>query len=133
MAFHSHGNFTFKVENRLMIIEGKGPWNLEAINRSAEDASKCHKELYGAKWGVLAIIHGDPIHTPPAAALLTDLVKVDIKNGRTASALILDDSNHPVFGRHHISQIYRDAGETFDFFHNIAEAKTWLENQLEQA
>ena len=79
MAFLSHGEYLFSIEGNLLIIEGYGPWNLEAIINSSDDSEDMHKKLYGTRWGVLAIIHGDPIHTPDAAELLADLVKKDKK------------------------------------------------------
>jgi len=133
MAFTSHGDFNFTTEDNLLIIEGTGPWNMEAILSSAEEACDCHKKLYGKPWGALAIIHGDPIHTPDAAQLLTDIVIKDKQNGRIASALVLDKSNHPDFGRHHITDIYNNAGELFDFFETVQEAKKWLRDQFNKS
>ena len=130
MSFSSHGELTFKVEDNIMIVEGRGPWNLEAINLSSEDARLSHDQLYGKKWGVLAIIHGDPIHTPDAAQLLTEIVINDKKNGRVASALVLDADHHPEFGKFHIGEIYGNAKETFEFFKDIESARIWLFNQL---
>ena len=132
MAFHPHGDLHFTVEGNLQIIMGTGPWNLESIKKSANDAAKAHAELYGTKWCVLAIIHGQPIHTPDAEKLLVEAVKKDKKNGRIASALILDESDNPDFGRHHITGIYREAGEYFEFFSDINSARKWLGDQLKQ-
>ena len=130
MFFYPHGELHFEIEGKFQIIKGTGPWNVESIVKSADDVSKIHNELYGTKWCVLAIIHGQPIHTPDAAQLLVETVIQDKKNGRIASALVLDESDNPNFGRHHIAQIYKEAGEKFDFFNDINNAKKWLYNQL---
>ena len=101
MPFFSHGDFSFKVEGNIFIIEAVGPWNVDALLNSRPDVSLVHKKLYGKKWGVLAIIHGEPIHTPAAAKMVTEIIVNDKKNGRVASAIILDESktaslaNHP--------------------------------------
>ena len=130
MSFYTHGDLSFKVEGNIMLIEGERPWNLEAINSSADNARTCHEQLYGKPWGVLAIIHGDPIHTPDAAKLLTEIVIRDKQNGRTASALVLDEDHHPDFGKFHIGEIYGNAGETFEFFNDINSARKWLNEKL---
>ena len=130
MTFYPHGELHFKVESNIQIIKGTGPWNLESIIKSANDVSKIHDELYGTKWCVLVIIHGQPIHTPEAAQLLVEAVIQDKKNGRVASALVLDESDNPDFGRQHIAEVYREAEEHFEFFNDIEIAKKWLNNQL---
>ncbi|MBB6481184.1 hypothetical protein [Spirochaeta isovalerica] len=129
--FYPHGELHFSVEGNLMIMTGTGPWNMESIIKSGDDATRSHKKLYGLKWGLLALLNGQAIHTPDAANVLIEAVKKDKKNGRTASALVLYDSGSADFGKHHISEIYRKAGETFRFFDNEESARKWLSAQLD--
>lgn len=133
MAFHSHGSLSFSQEGPILIIEGEGPWNREAIEDSADRAEECHKNLCGRPWGVLAIIHGDPFHTPDAAELLRAIVKEDKKNGRVASALLLDNSSSPGIGSLHIAEIYGRAGEVCRTFSRRDEAVQWLKEMISEA
>lgn len=114
-----------------MIITGTGPWNFESIIGSKNDAMRSHERLYNTRWGVLALLHGQPIHTPDAAEVLVEAVKRDKENGRKASALVLYDSESSIFGKYHIAEIYSKAGETFQFFDNEGSARAWLTEQLE--
>ena len=133
MMFNSHGFFQFTVEDNLLIIEGKGPWNKEAIIRSNKGASEIIKQLYGRKWGVLGIFHGEPIFIPGAVDALIEVVSIGKRHGRIASALILDEAVHADMGFYHISKIYRKAGEKFKFFDDIESAKKWLKLQIENS
>ncbi|MBN2659610.1 MAG: hypothetical protein JXR86_21305 [Spirochaetales bacterium] len=128
--FYPHGELHFDVEDNLMIMTGTGPWNMESIIQSGEDATKSHLKLYGSRWGLLALLSGQAVHTPDAAEVLVEAVKKDKENGRTASALVLFDRENSDFNRHHISEIYRKAGETFRFFNDEESAREWLADQL---
>ena len=88
-----------KREGRLLIIEGRGPWNLEALKHSESRAQEILKKLAGKPWGVIATIYGEPIHVPEAEQRLIDLVKQDISNGRVASALIVKECDTPNFAK----------------------------------
>lgn len=130
MAFKSHGTLSFIIEDDILIIEGTGPWNHEAIIESADAARPCHEALIGKPWGVLALIHGQPFHTPEAAELLSEIVRKDKACGRVASALLLDESSNPELGSLHIMKIYGDSGETARAFSNREEAILWLKDQI---
>lgn len=83
--FIPHGEVHVHREGRILILEGHGPWNLEALEHSTGEAQSS-----GAPWGVMASIYGDPIHVPDAEAHLIQLVKRDIENGRVGTALIVE-------------------------------------------
>ncbi len=125
-----HGTLDFKLEDNILIIEGRGPWNKEAMILSSENANLVQKQRTKDEWGVIAIINGEPIHTPDAAELLVEYIKYDKNNGRVATALILTDSTFPALGKRHISELYNKAGEAFQFFNNITDAKIWMHSLL---
>jgi hypothetical protein len=74
-----HGTLEFQLEDDILIIEGRGPWNREAMLLSSENADIVKKQRTKDKWGVIAILNGDPIHTPDAAQLLVEYIKYDKK------------------------------------------------------
>lgn len=131
--FVPHGEVYVYRENRILILEGHGPWNLEALHRSADQAKSILEELKGAPWGVMASIYGEPIHVPDAEAQLIQLVKKDIENGRVGTALLVEKSNSPSFARQHFGSIYQRAGDKIEMFNNKADAKRWLTETIQQA
>ena len=132
-SFQAHGSLDVKVEGRLLIIEGAGPWNAESLNESGSSAKALVENLYGKPWGVIATIHGEPIYVPEAAEQLTNIVKQEKHKGRVASALLVEESESPRFAKNHIGEIYRQAGENFAFFTDMDEARSWVLDKIEQA
>lgn len=128
--FVAHGEVSVTREGRTMVIEGRGPWNLEAVKRSEQAAEHILRDLYGRPWGVVMVVYGEPIHVPDAEGRLIDLVKHDIKNGRVASALVIGLCDSPTFAKNHIGSIYQQAGDNVAFFDDVAEAKSWVLQQV---
>ena len=131
--FSSHGSLDIRVEGRLLILEGTGPWNLESLNDSGEIAAPLVEPLKGKPWGVVVTILGEPIYVPDAADKLAQVVRQDKLDGRIATAVIVDKCASPHFARTHLSEIYTQAGETFEFFSTLHEAKNWVSKKLAQA
>jgi hypothetical protein len=131
--FIPHGEVCVHREDRILILEGHGPWNVEALQHSTDKALPILQELSGAPWGVMASIYGEPIHVPDAEAHLIQLVKRDMENGRVGTALIVEKSNSPSFATQHFSSIYHRAGDNVEVFNDTDEAKRWLMKTIQLA
>lgn len=131
--FMPHGEVYVHREDRILILEGHGPWNIEALQHSTDKAKSILEELRGAPWGVMASIYGEPIHVPDAEAHLIELVKKDIENGRVGTALIVEKSNSPSFATQHFSSIYERAGDNVEVFNDTDAAKRWLIKTIQLA
>lgn len=131
--FIPHGELVVRRSGQIMIVEGRGPWNLEAMKRSEEAAAQVLAELKGRPWGVIIIIHGEPVHVPDAEEKLVELVKHDIQNGRCGSALLLTHCSAPSFALTHFGKIYRAAGEEFTVCDSFEECETWVQSRVDNA
>jgi len=131
--FIPHGEVRVHREGRILILEGHGPWNVEALQHSTDKAQSILQELSGAPWGVIASIYGEPIHVPDAETHLIRLVKKDIENGRVGTALIVEKSNSPSFATQHFSSIYKRAGDYVEVFNDTETAKRWLMKTIQLA
>ncbi|WP_199609797.1 hypothetical protein [Flocculibacter collagenilyticus] len=131
--FKEHGELKLEIEGNILIVEGTGPWNTEALQASGTAVTPLAKQLKDKPWGVLAILHGTPIHTPEATALLVEFVKDDILHGRKGIAIILENCEHVDFAKLHLADIYERAGDQYAFFENKADAKHWLHEQINQS
>ena len=105
---------------------------MESMYATGEKARPIIDELVGQPWAVLAILRGDAIYVPEAAKALISAVKQEVNNGRVATALLLNQSNSPEFGKRHIANIYRSAGENYEFFDDKKTAMAWLTSRLAQ-
>ena len=129
-GFSIHGTVTLDIDERILLVEGAGPWNLESIFESGKRVLPLLASLEGDPWGALVILHGEPIYVPDAAEYLSKSIKEQKKQGRVATAVIVEESNAPEFAKRHLAQIYDNAGEVFRFFADREEAKWWLVQRI---
>jgi len=126
----THGSMSFSVEDNILVINGRGPWNLNAIEQGVVDTNEQIKTLYHKPWGVLMIALGDSILVPEAAIRLTKIIESDRRKGRLATALVIRECGIPKFVEQHLGQIYLSAGDEFKYFDEITDAKQWLQQLL---
>jgi hypothetical protein len=132
-TFSAHGTLQISLDGPILVVEGTGPWNAESLNLSANVAKPLAVQLKGNNWGVIAILHGQAVYVPDAAAGLVEVVKQDKINGRIATAVLADSCESPDFTKEHIANIYHEAGEHFEFFSEYGDAKEWLLAKIKQA
>jgi len=130
-----HGETYLTIEDKILIVEGQGPWNLESITHTNVDPLVNERKavLLKSKWAVLVIAHGDAMFVPDARQLLVDIVKEDIKVGRVATAVVVQNCLSPIFIADHLTAIYSDAGDQVQSFSSIEQAKQWLNQKIEDA
>lgn len=126
----AHGTLDFSLDSEIIIVEGRGPWNKEAMLEAQETMNKLHEQRSTDKWGLIAILSGDALLTPDAVASLVDSIAKGKKHGRMATAIIFKDSTSPTFGRIHIAETCEQAGESFQFFDEFTEAKAWVNSMI---
>lgn len=131
--FTVHGSVELRIQDRMLLVEGSGPWNLEAVKQASNSFSTLINELSGEPWGVLVVLHGDPIYVPDAADYLVESIKSERNTGRIATAIIVENSNSPEFAKRHLSDIYQKAGCEHRFFSHKAEATWWLVQKITSA
>ncbi|MEP7703032.1 hypothetical protein [Paraglaciecola sp. 25GB23A] len=130
--FRSHGTVKLDVIDRILVVEGVGPWNVEALMSASTIATPIIKQLSGRVWGALVVLFGEPIYVPEAANYLSKAIRAEKIMGRAATAVIIMESKSPEFAKTHLNQIYHNAGETVRFFEDRVEANWWLIQQISQ-
>lgn len=128
----AHGELHIEVEGSLLIIDGQGPWNLNAIDICVVENDKKVTDLYGKPWGVLFTAKGDAILVPEARNKLIEIIKQERKKGRVATALTIEHCSVPLMVEAQFKDLYTSAGDEYAFFTSKAQAKLWLQQQLEQ-
>lgn len=124
--FTVHGSVELHIQDRILYIEGAGPWNIEAIKETQANFTHLIEQLRGAPWAALVVLKGDPIYVPDAADYLVEVLREETKMGRVASAILIGDSTAPEFAKRHISDIYQRAEAEHRFFSDQTEATWWL-------
>jgi hypothetical protein len=131
--FTVHGSIDLHVQDRILFIEGCGPWNLEAVKEAYGRFKPLVETLYGSPWGSLALLSGDPIYVPDAANFLIKTIKTERRKGCVASAILVGESNSPEFAKRHLSELHTKAGNTYHFFSDKKEAVWWLVQKITSA
>jgi hypothetical protein len=131
--FQLHGESELYFEDNILLIEATGPWNIETMTDANKRVMPLIDKLSAGPWGALIIIYGEPIYVPDAATYLVGTIKELKKRGRIASAIMVEESNDPKFAKRHMSSIFEQAGETFRFFKQKQEAKSWLVQKITEA
>lgn len=131
--FTVHGSVQLRIEDRILFVEGYGPWNLEAVIEAEKNFSTLTKQLFGLPWGALVVLHGDPIYVPDAADYLIQSIQQERKKGRVATAILVEDSNSPEFAKRHLTDLYKKGGCEFRFFSTQHEASWWLVQKITSA
>ena len=125
-----HGFFEVSVEGRILISRVTGPWNLEAVEAYSEEVNRKIKQLIGQPWGVLAIVSGEPIHTPESMQEMTDTIRFHRSLGRCATALVFVDVEGVHLMKTMLAPMYIDSKEPYYFADDEASARSWLIEQL---
>jgi len=131
--FTVHGSLNLDIQDRILSVDGCGPWNLEAVKEAHSRFRPLVETLYGSPWGTLVILSGDPIYVPDAADYIINTIKNERKNGCVASAILVGESNSPEFAKRHLSELHTKAGDTFRFFSAKEEAAWWLLQKISSA
>ncbi|WP_339726077.1 hypothetical protein [uncultured Paraglaciecola sp.] len=131
--FTVHGKLELDILDRILVIEGCGPWNLEAVKEAYSRFKPLVESLYGGPWGSLVELRGDPIYVPDAANFIVKTIKHERTMGNVASAILVSESNSPEFAKRHLSELHSKAGDTFRFFSDREEATWWLLQKITSA
>ncbi|MBU2877465.1 MULTISPECIES: hypothetical protein [Alteromonadaceae] len=131
--FEAHGTLDLFVKDRILRLEGTGPWNLESLDESGEEADPMIELLAQEPWAVLVIMHGECIYVHAAGQRLSEIVRAEKQRNRIATAILVNDCDSPNFAKQHIGEIYQNAGEHYEFFDDVDTAEIWLKQQLAKA
>jgi hypothetical protein len=127
-----HGRFELDIDGRIFISRTWGPWNLECVQAYHEETNRKVQLLSGAPWVVLALVGGEPIHTPQSMAEVVRTICDHRAMGRCATALVFVDIDVDARNlmRLMLSPMYVQAEEPFYFADDEATARAWLQAQL---
>jgi len=124
--FIPHGAYRVDIQENLLVIEAKGPFNKEVVKQYSLDLANAVQKMQ-APWGQLIIMHQDSLFTPDAENLMHKSARARKLFGLYASAIVLVETTVRFAIEHQVSNIYRRADIAHDFFENEQQARTWLQ------
>lgn len=134
-VFPPHGQFRIYRDDRILVTEVQGPWNVELVRQWAFALSPYVLQLKnGGPWAGLALIKGSMLSTPDGMEALGRVTVDGAKNYGCIANVIVASSD--VAGRGVIESQFQRIYEgvcDYAFFDDLDEAKKWLITLLQSS
>ena len=130
-SFPNHGAIKMRLDDGLLVIEGRGPANIETVNQYQRSAQAFRDKLNHAPWASLVLLKGEPLLPPEAKHTLLETIKFACTQNLVATAVVLCDISYERTVKHFWTSIYDETPLKYAFFNDQQEAKQWLLQQVE--
>lgn len=128
MKFSAHGHFELRVVDNIIIIDGSGYGNCEAVEQYKREALPLKKQLAatGKPWGNILHLQGNAILVKEAVANVNASAKLTNSMGLTHVGIVLDNVDFEMLVRDCWTKIYHGTGIDIAFFYDEASALAWV-------
>ena len=127
VGFSPHGGLDITIENNLIMIDARGPWNIEYLDQLHGQLLQAITKVDINKYGVLITLRGDAISVGDGFEYHLNFIR---KGNTKAVAINLSNCTTALLSESIFSKLYQKAGVNHAFFDNSADAYQWLESQL---
>jgi len=127
--FLPHGEYSIELEDQLLIVNAKGPFDEEIVLEFATELETMASKM-PTTWGQLNIIHKNALLTPDAEQQMSALVQRRHEMGMVAIAMLLVDTKEQLTFKNQIARIYQHHQVVHRFFVNEVDAKQWLQRTI---
>ena len=126
MVFEVHGIFKVKADDKLLLVDARGPFNEELMLSYEADLELCIQQLEKSKWNQIIILRNLSLLTPEAEqAGIKSLINRKLR-GLNVSAVVLIDIEGESLLKGQLNRIYQISGIKHQFFTSIQDARKWL-------
>ena len=132
-SFPIHGDIRVSVDDRLMIIEGTGPANIEAVQVYQENAQRFRDMLNEGPWASLVLLKGEPLLSPEAKSKLIEIIRYASTQKVIATGVVMQDLPYIKTIRHFWTSVYEETTLPYRFFDDEDQARSWLNEQIAAA
>lgn len=126
----AHGEYKITIKQNLLILDAKGPFNLEYVNKLIDGIAKTAPHMH-KDWGQLTIFHNDSIFVPEAFNAVKDSMKARENAGLKCLAIVLVKAQCSFIIKNQITDIYQSTNLPFKFFEEVELAEQWLRERLQ--
>ncbi|MBT0585636.1 hypothetical protein [Alteromonas oceanisediminis] len=131
--FPAHGDVRLHIEGRLLVIEGYGPANLEAVLYYQRSVQGFRNQLNSGPWASLVLLREEPLLVPEAKNLLISSIQRATQQNLVATAVVIQDTQYESTVRMFWESIYAQVDLTQAFFEQEADARAWLQRHIDIA
>ncbi|MFZ6648289.1 hypothetical protein ACO0LO_21385 [Undibacterium sp. TJN25] len=131
-VFTPHGRFSLHIDDRVIVSEVTGPWNLELVKDWAREVNPYAEQMQnGGPWGGIAIIHESMLCTPEAMTAIGAASSYAVAHYGCIAQLVV--AARDVAGRGVVESAFHRLYEDVcacEFFDDYAAAKVWLDQLI---
>jgi hypothetical protein len=124
-TFAAHGEYTLRRCGRVVRVDAWGPWNVERTTDYAQRLKMC-MEAMPKPFGIMAILHLQPILSPEAEAVLRANIRQRVLLGCAAQATVFLDPLTLFLAQPQYRHMYVLEGLRHAIFYAVAPAAQWL-------
>ncbi len=125
--------YSITSRENILQVDAFGPFNDHVTEKYIDDMYSACDQFSGQSWGLLISFYGNSVFSPEAEEALIKVNKYRVKQGLIANASVLIDSSTADIQQLQLRRIYQACNITFYVFSDINNAKSWLEQFLQQA
>ena len=126
--FTAHGIFTVETTPKRLLVDAKGPFNLETITQYQKAIESAIHELSTSNWTQVVVLHGMSMLTPDAESQLEQVILYRKKHGMFACAVVLVDVEGKGLVTQQFQGIYDRTQTQCMFTESMVEANMWLDD-----
>lgn len=133
MKFSVHGDFELRLVDNILILDGSGYGNCEAVEKYKREALPLKQQLSatGKPWGNVLHLQGNAMLVKEAINNVNASAKITYTMGLTHVGIVLDNVDYEILVKDCWSRIYRDTGIEIEFFDNEASALQWVKSNID--
>jgi hypothetical protein len=128
LSLNPHGKFTIEVSDRILFVDGTGPFNEATVREYKKAIHEAVAKLTPKPWAFLGILRAESLFTPEAESELTQVIRWRKEMGMTHVAVALIEVIADRVISAQMSRIYQNVGVDFALFESLDEARAWLES-----
>lgn len=131
--FPMHGHLALSLDNRILVISGRGPANVEMIQHYQREVLTFKELLQTGPWASLVLLQDMLILPPDAKELMLGIVKIPKDSKLVATAIVIMEKEYPQIVERFWQDIYSNSTVPCQFFISETAARSWLVDMLSSA
>lgn len=127
--FLPHGEYHLTIEDDLMFIEARGPFNVEVVDQYMREVAVLIQQMQ-PPWGQIITLHQDSLFTPEAEQLMYKMVADRKQSGVVASAVVMLNPKGQFVVEQQVGNIYQQSQVSHRYFRDYNAALCWVREQI---
>ncbi|MBC3765208.1 hypothetical protein [Neptunicella marina] len=130
MQFQEHGQFKLTIEDRIVVVDAEGPFDVLLFKRYDHEMHQAIEHFNNQRWANIAVLHGLTIFIPDVFTLLNEHLNWRIQNNFVAEALVLVEPEGANILESQLHEVYHRLKIDFQYFDSVPAAREWATSKF---